>query len=205
MSGRRKRQAVPLPPLYGDLRQWGLIRADSLALLAQLPAASVDAVVTDPPYGLAFNGEHWDGGSLADGHGFQAFTSWWATEINRVLKPGGHLAAFGAPRTVHRLVAGCEDAGLEIRDQLLWCFSGVPKSRRMAGGLGSAMKPAYEPIILARKPLDARTSTIGGNVALHGTGALNIDAARIPKDGLTTETEGYWPANLVASTRTGLR
>jgi site-specific DNA-methyltransferase (adenine-specific) len=185
-----------LPPLYGDRQRWGLVQADALGLLRQLPPGSVDAVVTDPPYGLSFNGEHWDGGSLADGHGFQAFISWWATEIRRVLKPGGHLAAFGAPRTAHRLVAGCEDAGLEIRDQLLWCSSSVPKSRRMAGGLGSALKPAYEPIILARKPLDARTSTIGGNVALHGTGALNIDATRIPRAGPTTETEGHWPANL---------
>jgi site-specific DNA-methyltransferase (adenine-specific) len=182
--------------IHGDLSRWGLVHADALALLRQFPPGSVDAVVTDPPYGLSFRDEHWDGGSLADGHGFQAFTSWWASEIDRVLKPGGHLAAFGAPRTVHRLVAGCEDAGLEIRDQLLWCFSGVPKSRRMPGGLGSALKPAYEPIILARKPLDARTPTIGGNVALHGTGALNIDATRIPEVGLRTESEGHWPASL---------
>ena len=67
--------ARTLPPLYGDRRHWALIEADALALLGQLPPNSIDAVVTDPPYGLAFNGEHWDGGSLADGHGFQAFTA----------------------------------------------------------------------------------------------------------------------------------
>ncbi len=192
----RRTPAAVLPPLYGDRRRWGLIEADALALLGQLPPNSIDAVVTDPPYGLAFNGEHWDGGSLADGHGFQAFTSWWAAHLLRILKPGAHVAAFGAPRTVHRLVAGFEDAGFEVRDQLLWCFgSGVPKSRRMAGGLGSSLKPAYEPIVLARKPFDAATSTIVTNVARHGTGALNIDAARIPKAG-TPEVEGYWPAHL---------
>ena len=190
----RRTPAAALPPLYGDRRHWALIEADALALLGQLPPNSIDAVVTDPPYGLAFNGEHWDGGSLADGHGFQAFTNWWAAYLLRALKPGAHVAAFGAPRTVHRLVAGFEDAGFEVRDQLLWCFgSGVPKSRRMAGGLGSSLKPAYEPIVVARKPLDAATSTIAANVARHGTGALNIDAARVAKsDG----GEDYWPANL---------
>lgn len=185
------------PPLYGDLRRWGLIHADALGLLADLPAASVDAIVTDPPYGLNFNNQPWDGGRLADGLGFQAFTRWWAEQVIRVLRPGAYVAAFGAPRTVHRLVAGLEDAGLEIRDQLLWCFgTAVPKSRRMANGLGSGLKPAYEPIVLARKPLDRATPTISGNVAAHGTGALNIDVARIPKPGDDTERDGYWPANL---------
>ena len=193
-SGREPRG---LPPLYGDLRRWGLVHADALELLGALPAASLDAIVTDPPYGLSFNNQPWDGGHLADGLGFQAFTRWWAEHVFRVLKPGGYVAAFGAPRTVHRLVAGFEDAGLEIRDQLLWCFStGMPKSRRMANGLGSGLKPAYEPIVLARKPLDRATPTITANVAAHGTGALNIDAARIPKAGHDAESDGYWPATL---------
>jgi site-specific DNA-methyltransferase (adenine-specific) len=146
---------------------------------------------------LAFKGEHWDGGSLADGEGFQAFTAWWAAEARRVLKPGGYLAAFGAPRTVHRLVAGCEDAGLDIRDQLLWCFAGVPKSGRLPGGLGSTLAPAYEPIVLARKPLDRLTPTIVGNLAQHGTGALNIDATRIARPGYEGGVAGFWPANLL--------
>ena len=80
----------------------------------------------------------------------------WAREARRVLKPGGHLIAFGAPRTFHRLVCGIEDAGLEIRDQLLWLYAqGMPKSRRLPGGLASALKPAYEPILLARAPMEA--------------------------------------------------
>jgi DNA modification methylase len=196
MSGRQVTASPPaLPPLYGELRRWGLIQADALGLLHQLPDASVDAIVTDPPYGLSFGGHGWDGGSIRDGLGFQAFTRWWAEPTLRVLKPGGYLAAFGAPRTVHRLVAGLEDAGLEIRDQLLWIYgSGVPKSRRMAGGLGSALKPAYEPIVLARRPLDPAAGTIAANIARHGTGALNIGAARPPRGDRTGE--GYWPSHV---------
>ena len=77
-----------------------------------------------------------------------------------MLKPGGHLLAFGAPRTFHRLVAGIEDAGLEVRDQLLWLYGqGLPKSRRLPGGLGTTLKPAYEPILLARAPLDGTPPT----------------------------------------------
>ena len=82
-----------LPPLYGDLRRWALIHADALALLKELPDDSVDVVVTDPPYGLNFNNQAWDGGRLADGLGFQAFTRWWAEQVMRVLKPGGSLSA----------------------------------------------------------------------------------------------------------------
>ncbi len=87
----RRSSRPDLPPLYGDLRRWGLVQADALALLKQLPANSVDAVVVDPPYGLGFKGEHWDGGSLADGRGFQEFTAWWAEQVVRVLKPGGFV------------------------------------------------------------------------------------------------------------------
>lgn len=198
ISARRTPRPA-LPPLYGDLRRWGLIQADALALLTQLPANSVDAVVTDPPYGLAFKHQHWDSGRLADGLGLQAFTSGWAEQVARVLKPGGYLAAFGAPRTVHRLVAGIEDAGLEVRDQLLWLSSGVPKSRRFPGGLGSGLKPSYEPILLARKPLDRATPTITAHVAAHGTGALNIDAARIARPAGEAVGEGFWPPNLALS------
>jgi site-specific DNA-methyltransferase (adenine-specific) len=107
-----------------------------------------------------------------------------------VLKPGGHLIAFGAARTVHRLVAGIEDAGLEVRDQLLWMFAqGLPKSHRLPGGLGATLKPAYEPILLARKPLEGRTID---NLERFGTGALNIDSTRIGE-------ASYWPAHVVLS------
>ena len=105
--------------------------------------------------------------------------------VMRVLKPGGHLVSFGAPRTVHRLVAGLEDSGLEIRDQLLWLYSsGMPKSRRMASGLGTALKPAYEPIVLARRPLarqSGRVVSTTANLDSYGVGAINIDATRQPR------------------------
>ena len=94
MSGARRR-----PVMYGDGTSWVLLHADSLALMPELPADSVDAVITDPPYGIGFGGEAWDGGKLARAATFQEWTSAWAAEALRVLKPGGWLAAFGTPRT----------------------------------------------------------------------------------------------------------
>jgi site-specific DNA-methyltransferase (adenine-specific) len=185
--------------LYGDLRAWVLLAADALQLLRSFPDGCVDAVVTDPPYGLAFNGEAWDGGGLVEPLGFQAFSADWAAEAKRVLKPGGHVVAFGSPRTFHRLVAGCEDVGLEIRDQLLWLHgAGVPKSGRMPGGISTTLKPAYEPIMLARAPLAAGTAK--DNLARFGTGGLNVDACRIPRDsspGAAAASSGYWPSYIV--------
>lgn len=182
------------PAMYGDGARWVLLHADSLALLPELPEDSVDAVITDPPYGIGFGGEEWDGGRLTDGPTFQRWTAAWARGALRALKPGGWLAAFGAPRTYHRLVAGVEDAGLEIRDQLLWLYGqGVPKSHARGNGLGSCLKPAYEPILLARKPLDGN---LEANLALHGTGALQIEQARVPRP---DSNRGYWPANVTLS------
>ena len=190
MSVARRRR----PAMYGDLARWVLLHADSLTLLPEFPAGGVEAVITDPPYGIGFGGEAWDGGQLTDAAAFQAWTSAWAVGTLRALKPGGWLAAFGTPRTFHRLVAGIEDAGFEIRDQLLWLYGqGVPKSRQRPDGLGSNLKPAFEPIVLARKPLQG---SLDDNLAVHGTGALQIDAARVPRpDG----QRGYWPANVVLS------
>ena len=129
---------------------------------------SIDAVVTDPPYGLSFMGKGWDRGVPG--------TEFWV-EALRVLKPGGHLLAFGGTRTQHRLVCAIEDAGFEIRDQIGWAYgSGFPKSLNLPGGLGTALKPAWEPICVARKPL---SGTVAENVLRHGTGALNIDGCRI--------------------------
>lgn len=189
MSVAKKR-----PVMYGDGARWVLLHADCLALLPELPAGGVDAVITDPPYGIGFGGEVWDGGQLTDAATFQEWTSAWAAEALRVLKPGGWLAAFGTPRTFHRLVAGVEDAGFEVRDQLLWLYGqGVPKSRSRADGLGTNLKPAYEPILLARKPFEGSLDT---NLAAHGTGALEIDAARVPR---ADDRRGFWPANVVLS------
>ena len=103
------------------------------------------------------------------------WTRVWAAEAKRVLKPGGHIVAFGAPRTFHRLVSGVEDAGFEIRDVLLWLYAqGFPKSRRLPHGQGTALKPAYEPILLARAPMIGTTQL---NLDRWGTGALNIEAS----------------------------
>ena len=120
-----------------------------------------------------FMGKQWDGGDIA----FRVEV--WA-EALRVLKPGGHMVAFSGTRTYHRMVCAIEDAGFEIRDQLAWVFgSGFPKSHNAGNGWGTALKPAWEPICLARKPLSE--ATVAANVLRWGTGAINVDGCRIPK------------------------
>ena len=191
--------------LYKDAtEQWGLIEGEAIRTMAAMPAASTDVVICDPPYGISFHQEAWDGPDihravpggeqLSAGEAFERWTTRWAAECRRVLKPGGHLLAFSTPRMTHRLVSGIEDAGLEVRDQLLWLNAqGMPKSRRLPGGLGTTLKPAYEPVLLARKPLDGK---VIDNLEAFGTGALNIDAARIRSSATAT---GYWPANVAVS------
>ncbi|HHI0063361.1 TPA: site-specific DNA-methyltransferase [Escherichia coli] len=180
-------------------------------VLKTLPDNSVDAIVTDPPYGLSFMNHKWD-------YDVPTVDQW--RECLRVLKPGGHLLAFGGSRTYHRLVVNAEDAGFEIRDQILWIYgSGFPKSHNLDGdfdGWGTALKPAHEPIVMARKPFK---QTVSANMNEHGTGAINIDACRIPTDealnggtdGLLSHhregtepfadyeqaPEGRWPANII--------
>jgi DNA modification methylase len=144
---------------------------------------------------------------------FEVFCRQWAGECLRVLKPGGHLAAFGSPRTVHRLACGLEDAGFELRDVVMWLYGqGFPKSRNLSGrmkGWGTALRPSYEPILLARKPPSLPTQA---NALRHGTGALHIDAARIPDDAGCPEhgrthrhdrgaaaAAGRWPPNVAFS------
>ena len=154
-----------------------LYHADCLTVLCEMPDHSVDAVVTDPPYGLKFMGKAWD-------YDVPCVSIW--HECLRVLKPGGHLLAFAGTRTQHRMCCRIEDAGFEIRDMLAWVYgSGFPKSLDVSKatapatewqGWGTALKPALEPITLARKPL---TGTVAANVLQHGTGALNIDGCRI--------------------------
>lgn len=157
---------APLAPL--------LLRGDCLVELKRIPDASVDAVVTDPPYGLEFMGKDWDSfgrgkgdvltdpaevGGFQDGNGgnpfsrgrirysrntaamraFEAWTEQWAAECLRILKPGGHLLAFGGSRTWHRLAAGIEDAGFEIRDSIAWLYgSGFPKSMDVSKAIDKA-------------------------------------------------------------------
>ena len=151
-----------------------LHQGDCLDVLPTLADASVDSAVTDPPYGIEFMGRHWD-------HGAPGIEYW--KMVFRILKPGGYLLAFGGTRTFHRLAVAIEDAGFEIRDCLMYLYgSGFPKSHNIGNGLGTALKPACEPIIMARRPL---IGTVAANVLEHGTGAINIDACRIATtDGL---------------------
>lgn len=171
-----------------------ILEGDCRDVLRTLPEESVHAIVTDPPYELTatrpggrseatrgkvmggFMGMKWDGTGVA----FDPAT--WS-ECLRVLKPGGHLLAFGGARTYHRLACAVEGAGFEIRDQIMWLYgSGFPKSKNLKGeweGWGTALKPAHEPIVVARKPL---VGTVSANVRAHGCGVLNIDATRIPTD-----------------------
>lgn len=189
----RRRRARSAP--RGDVR---LLEGDCLEVLGELEPESVDAIVTDPPYGIGFQHERWDSAAIREaaaqaGHDRlgpnEAFEAWcriWATECRRVMKPGAFLAAFGSPRTAHRLACGIEDAGLEIRDTLMWLYAeGMSKSRHYPGGRATTLKPAFEPIVLARRELDGTTEE---TISRHGTGALNAEACRV---------EGRHPANVL--------
>jgi hypothetical protein len=253
---------------------WEIREGDCREVMASMAASSVDAIVTDPPYGLSFMGKGWD-------HGVPGVEFW--TEALRVAKPGAHLLAFGGTRTYHRLACAIEDAGWEIRDCVMWVYgSGFPKSldvskaidkaagaeREVVGpgrwnsvkgsnevqadclirpggkhmettpatpaakqwsGWGTALKPAWEPIIVARKPFKG---TVAANVLEHGTGAVNVDGCRVGDEGGTKKTHtdernipsnsleggadgslnggrvlklnaGRWPANLILDAEAG--
>lgn len=140
---------------------------DCLDVLREMLDNSVDSIVTDPPYGLSFMGKKWD-------YDVPAVAVW--VECLRVLKPGSYLLAFAGTRTQHRMACRIEDAGFEIRDMIAWVYgSGFPKSHNGEWG-GTALKPALEPITMARKPL---SGTVEANWSEHGTGALNIDGCRV--------------------------
>ena len=155
-----------------------LYHGNCLDILRTMPDNSIDAVVTDPPYGLSFMGKKWDYDVPS--------TEIWA-ECLRVLKPGGYLLAFAGTRTQHRMAVRIEDAGFEIRDMLAWMYgSGFPKSHNLDcehQGWGTALKPAMEPITMARKPFKA---TVAQNVQEWGTGAINIDGCRIGEEEIKT-------------------
>lgn len=148
-----------------------ILTGDCRALLPSLEAESVDSCVTDPPYELGFMGKKWDSSGVA----FDVVT--WR-ETLRVLKPGAYLLAFGGTRTFHRMTCAIEDAGFEIHDCISWLYgSGFPKHK-------SKLKPAWEPVVVARRPGEFATP-------------LQLDACRIAAGGGSTDEQGRWPANVV--------
>jgi len=207
MSNTADAPAIAPCAIVGDA---GLYQADCRDVLRSLADNSIDSIVTDPPYALVsivkrfgkpgsapakgneayqrasagFMGKSWDTGEVA-------FSEEFWRECLRVLKPGGHVVAFSGTRTYHRMAVAIEDAGFEIRDQLGWLYgSGFPKSHNQKDdweGWGTALKPAWEPIALARKPLDG---TVAANLAKWGVGALNIDGCRVGDEVTTTNGRG---------------
>lgn len=148
-----------------------VICGDVNEVLPCLDVESFDGVLCDPPYGLSFMGKAWD-------HGVPSADTW--ALVARVLKPGASLLAFGGTRTFHRLTCAIEGAGFEIRDCLAWLYGqGFPKSHNLKGafqGYGTALKPAWEPCILAMKPT---AGTFAENALAHGVAGLNVDGCRI--------------------------
>jgi site-specific DNA-methyltransferase (adenine-specific) len=197
-----------------------ILQGDVLERIKEIPDNSINSVVTDPPYELGFMGKSWDATGIAYNP-----TMW--KECLRVLKSGGHLLSFGGSRTYHRMACAIEDAGFEIRDQIMWVYgSGFPKSLNIGKvvdklqgnkreivrrnpnsrencdktntlyesgtvgktdyiskgnspyeGWGTALKPAHEPIVVARKPISEKN--IAENVLKYGTGGINIDGCRV--------------------------
>ena len=169
-----------------------VFQGDCREVLKRLPDNSVDSVVTDPPYELGFMGKKWDSTGIA----YDA-TVW--EECLRVLKPGGHILAFGGSRTFHRMAVAIEDAGFEIRDSIAWISSKTfPKSLNVRKaidktgadgsaweGWGTGLKNVVEPIVMGRKPL---VGTVAANVLEWGVGGLNIDASRVGTELVTINT-----------------
>ena len=193
--------------IYYEENDFKIINGNSLEVLKSFNQNSVDAIITDPPYGLTsitkrFGKENSaaakygkDGsfsrlskgfmGKLWDGTGIEYNVDFWK-ECLKVLKPGGYLLAFGGTRTFHRIACAIEDAGFEIRDTLMWLFgTGFPKSHNIAEfkGYGTSLKPAYEPIIMARKPIE---NSVVNNMLKYGVGGLNIDECRIESETITS-------------------
>jgi len=198
-----------------------IINGDCLEVMRGMEANSIDFIVTDPPYGLHFMNKDWDSFSKgknlvgrkvekavsnSEAHNaarydskrdceFQDFMTQVGFEMLRIVKPGGHCAMFGSPRRHHRQMSGLENAGWEIRDCLMWIYgSGFPKSHNKFGlkGYGTALKPAYEPIILAMKPLDG---TFAQNAEKWGVAGINIDDNRVGIGGTKRSHQAEYPKN----------
>jgi site-specific DNA-methyltransferase (adenine-specific) len=170
-----------------------VINGNNIEVLKTYPDNHFDSIVTDPPYGIDFLGKDWDANTGA----LETYQ-----ECLRVLKPGGHILAFSAARTYHHLAITIEQAGFEIREHIMWIYSsGFPKSHDVGKkldkknivndflGWGNALKPAHEPICMARKPM---TNSIINNVQQWGTGAINIDACRIDWEPGEQEKDQAW-------------
>ena len=149
----------------------------------------VHSIVTDPPYGIEYLGNSWD--SYQNCIAFKKST--WES-ISKPLKPGGYLIIFGASKTFHRLTCAVEDSGLKIKDVLMWLYGqGMPKSQNIGKkdsnweGWGTGLKPCYEPILLAQKPISEKT--IVKNCQKHGVGAINIEDSRLES--------GRWAGNVL--------
>ena len=172
--------------LYSENKDYKLYYGDMLDMLQVIPENSITSIITDPPYELGFMNRDWDKSGIA----FNIDA--WKTCL-KVLKPGGHLVAFCGSRTFHRMVCAIEDAGFEIRDVIMWVYgSGMPKSSNVGKMLekklghvvddefykyGNALKPAYEPIVIARKPFEG---SMIDNMYNNNVGGLNIDDCRVP-------------------------
>jgi len=176
-----------------------IIHSDCLVALKEMDENSIDSIVTDPPYGLSFMGKKWD-------YDVPSKEIWEA--CFRVLKPGGYLLSFAGTRTQHRMAVNIEDAGFEIRDMIAWVYgSGFPKSLNLKDdnkGWGTALKPAMEPITVARKPPEG---TVAENVMKHGTGAINVDGCRVDSSGEETgrnnKTGPYSSSRTWSTSKTG--
>ena len=164
-----------------------VINDDCLSAMAAMQPNSIDCILTDPPYGLSFMGKDWD-------KGIPGIAFW--QEAIRVCKPGAMMLVFGGTRTYHRLACAIEDAGWEIRDCLMWVYgSGFPKSHNHFGleGYGTALKPAYEPVLLCMKPLEG---TFAQNAEKWGVAGINIDACRIGTEGTKRSHQAEYPKNI---------
>ena len=160
-----------------------LLNGDCIEQMQKLidEGVQVESVVTDPPYELGFMGKSWDASGIA----FDKKTWELAFEL---LNPGGYLLAFSASRNYHRMAVAVEDAGFEIRDQIMWIYgSGFPKSLNLGDGWGTALKPAHEPIVMARKFIEG---TNKNNREKYGTGGINIDGCRVGKEILEEQIAG---------------
>ena len=172
-------EVIPTETSFGDVVKLGkhtLHCNDCLDVMRSMKENSIDAIVTDPPYGIGLDmGAGWD--CDVPGNEF-------AEEALRILKPGGYIVSFAACRTIHVLMTNLEQAGFEIRDLFSWLFfTGFPKSLNI-GGLGTGLKPAQEPAVIARKPLEG---TVENNLGKWNTGLMNIDSARLSFD------DDAWP------------